>query len=207
MHNFSYRDWDRVYREYPLETLPWELGKPRETLVALVKKGQIKPGKALDICCGAGTNTVYLAQQGFEVAAVEISKRALEYAKKKMNEAKIDIRFVLGSFVTLPFKDEEFDFVLDMGCFHHVEIKDRDKFIEGICRVLRRNKGQYLLICFSDKNGPAWNHFAREQIIGYFSPHFKVLSLEHFGSIEADGDIRFFYSALMRKLPKSLSSD
>lgn len=147
-----------------------------------------------------------MAQQDFEVTAVEISKRALEYAKKKMDEAKIDIRFALGSFVTLPLKDEQFDFVFDMSCFHHVEIEDRDKFIEGVCQVLRRNRGQYLLVCFSDKNGPAWNHFTREQITGYFSPHFKLLNLEHFGSVEADGETRFFYSVLMRRLPKSLSS-
>jgi len=58
MTNSSYKDWDRVYRKYPLEELPWELGKPRKTLVDLVEGGKIRPGKALDICCGAGTNTV-----------------------------------------------------------------------------------------------------------------------------------------------------
>jgi len=58
----SYRDWDRIYREYPLSQLGWELGKPRKVLVDLVEAGTVKPGRVLDICCGAGTNTVYLAQ-------------------------------------------------------------------------------------------------------------------------------------------------
>jgi ubiquinone/menaquinone biosynthesis C-methylase UbiE len=62
----------------------------------------------------------------------------------------------------LPFGDEEFDFVLDMGCFHHVEIEDRTKFIKGVHRVLKIG-GSYLLICFSYKNGPTWNHFAKNR--------------------------------------------
>lgn len=104
MTNSSYKDWDRVYREYPLEELPWEIGTPRKTLVDLVENGRIKQCKALGICCGAGTNTVYLAERGFDVAAVEISKQAIKYAKQKARKAKVEIQFVLGNFVTLPLQ-------------------------------------------------------------------------------------------------------
>lgn len=81
--------------------------------------------------------------------------------------------------MTLPFDDERFDFVFDMGCFHHVMIEDRERFIRGLCRVLKAAKGQYLLICFSDKNGPAWNHFTKQQLTQYFSErfNFKVCSI------------------------------
>src|SRR3972149_12072790 len=115
MTDSYYKDWDRIYREYPLETWGWELGKPRKTLVDLIESGKIKQGKALDICCGAGTNTVYLAERGFEVSALDISKQAIKFAKQKAGKTKIEIQFVLGNFVTLPFKDEEFNFVLDIG--------------------------------------------------------------------------------------------
>jgi ubiquinone/menaquinone biosynthesis C-methylase UbiE len=203
MTNSSYKDWDRVYHEYPIEELPWELGKPRRNLVTLVESGQIKRGKALDLCCGAGTNTVYLAQHNFETTGLDISDQALRYAKQKMRNARVEIQFVLGSFVTLPFKDGEFSFILDMGCFHHVTISDREEFIKGLCRILDPRNGQYLLICFSDKNGPAWNHFNKEQIVEYFSDKFKFQSVEHFGSVEADGYRRFFYSVLMQRFEKS----
>jgi 2-polyprenyl-3-methyl-5-hydroxy-6-metoxy-1,4-benzoquinol methylase len=76
-------EWDQIYRKFPLEELGWELGKPRPILVEFVEKGLIKKGKALDICCGAGTNTVYLAKQGFEVTGIDISQTAIKYAKKK----------------------------------------------------------------------------------------------------------------------------
>jgi len=203
MSDSSYKDWDHIYRKHPLEVLPWELGKPRKTLVNLVESGKIKQGKALDICCGLGTNTVYLAQQGFEVATVDISAHAIKLAKQKAAKAKVEIQFVLASFVMLPFRDEVFDFVFDMGCLHHVMVGDRETFIQSVCRVAKRGEGKYLLICFSERNGPAWNHFTREQLVAYFSGRFRFLSLEHFGSVEGDGYVRFFYSALMQRLAKT----
>ena len=39
-------------------------------------------GKALDIASGEGRNAVYLAQNGFDVDAVDISERGLKKAKK-----------------------------------------------------------------------------------------------------------------------------
>ncbi len=86
-------------------------------------------GNALDLCCGAGTNTVYLAQQGFTVVGVDISATALEIARRKASQTKVDIDFLRGSFVNLSFSDGAFDFVFDMGCFHHVTIADRRQFI------------------------------------------------------------------------------
>jgi len=101
--------------------------------------------------------------------------------------------------VTLPFQDGGFDFVFDMGCFHHVTVEDRERFIQGVYRVLKPTEGLYLLTCFSDKNGYAWNHFKKEQLTQYFSSRFKFLSLKHFGSVEGDGYVRYFYSVLMER--------
>jgi ubiquinone/menaquinone biosynthesis C-methylase UbiE len=134
----DYGEWDRIYRAYPLKELPWELGRPRKVLVEMVEKGLIKKGKALDICCGAGTNALYLAEKGFQVTAIDISYKAIEYAKEKAERASAEIQFQVENFLNLPFKNNEFDFVFDMGCFHHVEVKDRSTFIEGVHRVLKK---------------------------------------------------------------------
>jgi 2-polyprenyl-3-methyl-5-hydroxy-6-metoxy-1,4-benzoquinol methylase len=136
----NYGEWDQIYRKYPLKSWGWELGKPRPILVEFVEKGLIKKGKALDLCCGAGTNTVYLAENGFEVTAIDISQKAIEYAKEKAEHANVKINFMILSFVDLRFRDEEFDFVFDMSCFHHVEIEERASFIEGVHRVLKKRR-------------------------------------------------------------------
>jgi ubiquinone/menaquinone biosynthesis C-methylase UbiE len=194
----NYDEWDQIYRKYPLKSWGWELGKPRPILVEFVEKGLIKKGKALDLCCGAGTNTAYLAENGFKVTAIDISQRAIEYAKEKAEHANVKINFMIQSFVDLAFRDEEFDFVLDIGCFHHVEIEDRNKFIEGAYRVLKK-AGSYLLLCFSYKNGPAWNHFTEKQLISLFSGYFEINEIRQVSSIEGDGVKRYFYTVWMKK--------
>jgi len=194
----DYEEWDQIYTRYPLETLPWELGKPRRVLVELVEKGLIQKGKVLDICCGAGTNAVYLAEKGFQVTGIDISPKAIEYAKRKAQKANVKIRLLVENFLNLPFEDEEFDFVFDMGCFHHVKANDRSTFIKGVHRVLKK-KSLYLMVCFSYRNGPSWNHFTKEHIFQLFSNHFEIKNIEHFASVEGDGVTRYFYSVLMEK--------
>ena len=176
----------------------WELGKPRPILVEFVEKGFVKKGMALDLCCGAGTNTVYLAEKGFEATGTDISPTAIEYAKKKAEQAKVKINFMAQNFLQLPFGDAEFDFVFDMGCFHHVKVEDRATFINGVHRVLKKGGG-YMLTCFSYKNGRSWNHFTKRQISELFSGNFELGEFRHYPSMEGDGVTRYFYTVLMKK--------
>jgi ubiquinone/menaquinone biosynthesis C-methylase UbiE len=198
----AYEEWDLVYRNYPLEELGWELGKPRPILVDYLRAGLLPKGKVLDICCGAGTNTVYLAQNGFEVTGIDISKTAIEIAKRKAQKADVTINFLVESFIELPFSDSNFDFVWDMGCFHHVEEEQRSTFIKGIYRVLK-TQGVYMLTCFSYKNGPGWNHFTEQQLIDLFGNYFSFGEFRLYPSLEGDGVIRHFITVLMHKKPLS----
>lgn len=193
----DYEEWDDAYT-HPLADLPWELERPRPQLVEFINSGKVHPCPTLDICCGAGTNTVYLAQQGFEVSGIDISRRAIEIAKKKAAEASVNIRFEVGNSVHLPYKDMEFGLVHDLGCFHHIHPSDRKDFIQGIYRVLN-DDGIYAMTCFSYKNGEGWNRFTEERIRELFSGYFAFDSIDHISSIEGDGKTRFFYSSIMRK--------
>ncbi len=63
--------------------------------IELIKK--LAPGKrALDIACGEGRNSIYLAKQGFEVVGLDISKAGLEKARDWMarESLRIDLRTV-----------------------------------------------------------------------------------------------------------------
>jgi methylase of polypeptide subunit release factors len=64
-------------------------------LVKFLEKRLIKKGKAFDLCCGAGTNTVCLAEKEFEVTATDISQRAIEYAKEKAEQANVRINLMI----------------------------------------------------------------------------------------------------------------
>ncbi len=192
------KGWDRIYHHYRPNSLPWELGTPRKVLVELVESGRIKPCKVLDLCCGAGTNPIFLAKTGFNVTALDVSDRAVEYARKKAGEAKAGVNFVVADFLNLPFKGTGFKFAFDFGCFHHVESDDRTTFIEEVNRVLKP-EATYFMVCFSHKNGPAWNHFTKEQIVELFKDYFNIEWTRHVSSVEGDNVRRYFYEVLMEK--------
>ena len=101
----DYSKWDKYYKSYPLAALDWELGKRRPILVEYVKKGFIIKGKVLDLCCGAGTNILYLAESGFDVTGIDISRSAIKIAKSKARQEKANIHFLSESFVALSFCD------------------------------------------------------------------------------------------------------
>ncbi|UCG45904.1 MAG: class I SAM-dependent methyltransferase [Candidatus Bathyarchaeota archaeon] len=115
-------------------------------LIELIGSEQIRPGKALDICCGAGSNPIYLAKQGFSVTRLDISDYAVIHARKKARESYAEMDLLVGSFLSLPFKQAEFNLIFDFGCFHHVSVEKRTPFITGVHRVLKPN-GTYVLTC------------------------------------------------------------
>ena len=55
---------------------------------------QLPRGRALDIACGQGRNSLYLAERGFEVVAMDISAVALNEARKRaeLKQLRIDWR-------------------------------------------------------------------------------------------------------------------
>lgn len=85
--------WDEKYIKKS------QLLRPREASLNLQKfigEGQGK--KALDIACGAGRNTLYLAKNGFNVDAVDIAKVALDtlnnYARENYTDKLINTKLI-----------------------------------------------------------------------------------------------------------------
>ena len=44
---------------------------------------QFEPCRALELGCGTGTNSVWLAQQGFEVTGIDLAPLAVEQAEQR----------------------------------------------------------------------------------------------------------------------------
>ena len=51
----------------------------------------LPPGRALDLACGRGRNSVFLAQRGFDVASIDISSVALEEGRRRAAEKSLSI--------------------------------------------------------------------------------------------------------------------
>jgi SAM-dependent methyltransferase len=79
--------WDSRYAE---SDRIWS-GKPNDALVAEVSS--LTPGTALDLGCGEGADAVWLAKQGWDVTAADISSVALARAAEHAADAGVRVRF------------------------------------------------------------------------------------------------------------------
>ena len=68
-------------------------------------------GKVLDIATGEGRNSVFLAQNGFEVDAVDISERGLKKTQKLAREKGVHINTFLVDLDQYPIEKERYDLI------------------------------------------------------------------------------------------------
>ncbi|MCC6581187.1 MAG: class I SAM-dependent methyltransferase [Phycisphaeraceae bacterium] len=128
--------WEQRYRQ---GDLPWDAGFVSPELQLRLPETGLKQGVAVDIGCGTGTNTVWLAQQGFEVVGMDLSPRAIELASAKVKQERVDdvVRLLVGDILTeLPVPAGGAQLVFDRGCFHSVHATQRQRFAEQVAKVL-----------------------------------------------------------------------
>ncbi|MGW6274485.1 class I SAM-dependent methyltransferase [Streptomyces sp. NPDC055060] len=129
--------WDGFYTDRS-RPVPFFVAKPDENLASYVERGLLTPGRALDLGCGPGRNSLYLASRGFRVDAVDLSPQALAWAGERAREAGADIRFHRGDAFALT-QDElggPYDLIHDSGCFHHLPPHRRVSYLALLDRVL-----------------------------------------------------------------------
>jgi tellurite methyltransferase len=75
----------------------------------------IEPGRAIDLACGLGANSLYLASLGFEVSAVDLSEVALNHVRNQAEKDGLNIHPVLADLSdpsNLKVEFEKFDLAL-----------------------------------------------------------------------------------------------
>ncbi|MFN7995854.1 MAG: class I SAM-dependent methyltransferase [Bryobacteraceae bacterium] len=122
---------------YASGSLPWDTGQPEPVLVDFVSSGRVRPGPALEIGVGTGTNAIWMAECGFDVFGVDISPLAVERAQAKIEGRDLRCRFAVLDFLAAPAPDEPFQFVFDRGCFHVFDEPDeRQRFAAQVAAAL-----------------------------------------------------------------------
>ncbi|MFD8918689.1 class I SAM-dependent methyltransferase [Streptomyces sp. NPDC059569] len=116
----------------------------------------LRPGAALDLGCGAGGDTIWLAQQGWHVTAVDISATALERIRERAHDLGIAGRVATEQHdLARSFPAGEFDLV-SAQYFHTPFPLLRGQVLRRAARALR--PGGLLLIVDHGSTAPwSWN--------------------------------------------------
>ncbi|WP_049979462.1 class I SAM-dependent methyltransferase [Halolamina rubra] len=99
--------WDERFRagEYPTD--------PDPSPVLKAHIDETDGGRALDIACGTGRNAVFLAEQGYEVDALDQSKEGLRITESNAASRGVDDRvdLIQADATTFEYPEDRYDVV------------------------------------------------------------------------------------------------
>lgn len=111
---FWHKAWSGVKQPYTqmpdLSYLP--------SIPALLKEA--KAEKILDLGCGSGWLSIYLAREGFQVTGVDIADHALELAQMWAKSEDLSIKFDVGDLADMKYTENAFDGIVANSIFEHL---------------------------------------------------------------------------------------
>lgn len=127
-------EWDRLDRAFDNRL---EL----ETTLDYLEKHLPETGRVLDVGGGAGRYAAWLAERGYEVTLVDLSRGQLDAAETKLTDMGLDnrVRFQKGDVRNLEFDSDAFDAALCLGgaVSHVTDESERETAGSELCRVTR----------------------------------------------------------------------
>jgi ubiquinone/menaquinone biosynthesis C-methylase UbiE len=190
-------DWDEAYRGTP----PWDIGRPQPALEALVKDGEVRSGRALDVGCGTGENAILLAKSGCTVTGIDLVRDAIAAAKTKAAERHVDVEFVVGNALELDrhFAAGVFSTVVDSGLFHVLTDEERPVYVRQVQRVLKPG-GRCFMMCYSDREPPGYGprRVSKREIEASFAPLFRIDHMDDIFFASLLGDRKAYLLAATR---------
>lgn len=155
---------------------------PDEALVDWYERGllgELDGARVLDIGCGAGRNSKWLAARGASVEGIDLAAPLLEQIRPTMPEVNLTAMDVLRD----PLPAGPFELVYDSGCFHHLAPHRRITYLDRVLRAVRPG-GRFGIVAFAaeEMETPSDSQivvsgdtdggtaFSREDLRGIFAP-------------------------------------
>jgi SAM-dependent methyltransferase len=174
---FKSRLFDFFYRT-GLAKVAWHNETPSPLLSLAMKAGWLPGGaRVLDVGCGFGTNTVWLAASGFRVVAIDLSSHAIAHTAERLRRAGLSAKTYQGDLLA-GLDEEPFDVVFDRATLHSFPRGDaRRRFARRMADLLKP-QGSVLLVGLHGRvpRVPLLPPFALEspELETIFGPAFEV---------------------------------
>lgn len=139
------RRWGAIYESTPYDELPWFDPEPSPPVRRAVTDGFLTPRTTvLDLGCGAGSNVLFLSSQGFDSRGIDLAPGAVRAAQGRATKGSLRIDVRVGDALATGFRDDQFDALIDIGCFHTIPLDRRGDYRTEVARILRPN-GHFVL--------------------------------------------------------------
>ncbi len=131
--------WEKEYQDPTLVTLsnvPAKCIKDFVRFLRKVEKVELDKQNILDLGCGNGKNSNYIAEQGIhnKITGIEISETALKHARELIPSGNF-IKQSIG--MPLDFSDSSFSIILDVTSSNSLNESERAIYLKEITRLLK----------------------------------------------------------------------
>jgi SAM-dependent methyltransferase len=126
--------YELLAARYASGELPWDEAMPPPEVIEFAPT--LTPGRALDLGCGYGRASIFLAGLGWEVDGIDFIPEAIAEAGKRARAAGVNLRLHLASVTDLDFLAGPFDFALDVGCGHVLDAAGLKRYRDHLARLM-----------------------------------------------------------------------
>ena len=138
---FSTRGWGK----YPPEPVIRDVMR---TFGSHPDRSQVR---MLDLGCGPGANTWFMAREGFTVSGIDGSSSAIAQNRSRLEKEGLWADLQVGDITTaLPWPDNSFDLVLDNVAVYANPMDEMARCFSEVARVLKPG-GTFLHLSFTDR--------------------------------------------------------
>lgn len=149
--------WEERYGRHDTSLFHWYRDEPPPELIRLLDEGRVPAGAALDLGCGPGVVTTFLADRFRPSVGLDIAVAAVSDAGARARSRGSAAVFVAAEAPRLPFRDGSFALVFDRGCLQAIPRPAWETYFMEVERLLVPG-GTLQLFCSrvaGESRGPA----------------------------------------------------
>ncbi len=163
--------------EYQKKGIPSSFRQTPTRIVRHVVEKYPKQGIAMDLGCGKGRNSVFLAENGYGVVGIDFVQSNLDELDAKAKEMNLRIRTTCQSVTEpLPFPANHFDLIIDIFCYkHQIDETDRQNYRSELHRVLKPDG--LLVLSLAGKNDGFYGPLLKPGSNVIIDPHTEIASV------------------------------
>lgn len=146
-------------------TKPWDWSKNEDNiwLIPCVESAYLAENwnskgfnKFLDVGCGLGRHSIYMAGKGFDVTSVDLSDYGINHLIEWAEHENLTIKTQKCNMLSLPFDSNSFDCIMAYNVIYHTDTDGFKQSLSEIKRVLK--PGGELFITLISKNTWSYQH-------------------------------------------------
>jgi len=104
----------------------------------------------LDIGCGFGRHSVFMAQAGFDVCGFDLSEHSVNVTIKNLKENKLEGKIEIADMLKFPYKSKSFNCMLALNVISHTDTNGFKKILSEIYRCLKPSGEVYFTLGSKD---------------------------------------------------------